>query len=153
MDASFKMIINDSPFAETLTAMSNQLDYVTKNCESVSTKTGDSAKLYECGISHLIGKFSIILYVTTLALKADGVNINNINSLREVLAYTGFATLKTRIMLKNLNDNYSKLIEIDNRFVKHVSPAYDLIKAEILKNNSSPTQSIFNRLPRTLSGD
>ena len=149
INKELKDVITESPNARELQQQLTFIEDSVKRCETLSIRAGDAVKVYECAVSYIFGCFAILIHNSLLMLKADGVNINEINSIDVLLGYTGFATFKTRLAIKGLSTVYGNLIKVDRRFNRHVNII--LANSKINIDKSGNFINIIKNMPNALN--
>ena len=127
----------------------DQLDNEIIKCERDSTRQNDVIMAYQCSMKYFMGSYAIILFSVFSQLVKDGNNLNNFNTLASVHNFDGFASLKTRMMVKELNSFYTLMIDYDKTMIDSFEKIFYLVKQEILQNKS--LSDITKRLPNQLA--
>jgi len=121
------------------------IDSEVKKCEQESNRKNDILLAYQCSMKYFIGSYALIMYSTMFQLTKDGISMNNFNKLSDIHNFNGFASLKTRTILKDLNSFYDLMIEYDPNLVNSFETVFYFLKKQILENKGS--DNIIKNLP------
>lgn len=127
----------------------NQLDNEVIKCEKESTRINDVIMVYQCSMKYFMGSYAIILFSLFRQLVKDGNNLNNFNTLDSVHNFNGFASLKTRNLVSELNSFYTLMIDYDKTMIEAFEKIFYMVKQDILQDKS--LADITKRLPNQLS--
>jgi hypothetical protein len=125
------------------------LDSEVKKCERTATIRNDYILTYDCGMKYFMGSYAIIMYATLLQLSKDGTSLSKFNKLSDVHNYSGFASLNTRNIIKELNIFYDSMITYDASLVEAFDKVFNIIKQMVVENRL--TDNIATRLPNRLT--
>lgn len=122
-----------------------QLDNEVIKCERESVRVNNVIMAYQCSMKYFMGSYAIVLFSALRQLAKDGNNLNSFNTLDSVHNFNGFASLKTRNAISELNVFYNLMIEYDTTMIDVFEKIFYLVKNEILQDKS--LADITKKLP------